>query len=75
MLNPDTCPNYQKEVQNNFDKAYAEINEMDVTYKPFLNKTSSIFNLDPLNMMNITPIYDVLCVDRSLGRQLPSSFS
>ena len=48
---------------------------MDVTYKPFLNKTSSIFNLDPLNMMNITPIYDVLCVDRSLGRQLPSSFS
>jgi len=48
---------------------------MNITYKPFLNKVASIFNLTDLDILGISPIYDTIVVDKFLGRSIPSSFT
>lgn len=49
---------------------------MNLTYAPFMKKLISLFNL-PSNatFQTVSDVYDVLHVDKYLGRPLPANFT
>lgn len=62
----------------NFAKIDDEYKEMMTYYKPFMNKLAGIYNLSASQTSNFETfleIYDVINVDKHLGRPIPSELT
>jgi hypothetical protein len=71
-----TCGNLDALQKYNLQQAHATVDEMNSRYGPFLDSIKATFNLtQPLDIVNMSDLYDTLTVDRFLGKQIPLSES
>ena len=71
------CPNYDVIVQDNLDKYADVVQEMNATYQPFLRRMTTLFNYTLPNntFLGVLRLYDVVNVDKHLGRPFPPGFT
>lgn len=65
------------EEQKNINSQLSTLNEMNLTYYPFMKKVTNIFNVssDKINFWTMSSICGVLNCDQYLGKPFPETFT
>lgn len=71
------CPNYNKYSNQNFERYTEVVNEMNMTYYPLFKRLAPIFNFSvgSSSFYTMLRIWDVINVDKYLGRPLPQGLT
>lgn len=71
------CPNYDKIEAKNFASIPEVVEEMNMTYYPFLKRMAAMFNftIDNKSFLSFTRCFDAASVDMFLGKPLPQGFT
>ena len=70
------CDNLGREQDKNLAEEHATVDEMNSRYQPFLARVAQIFNFtQPINIVNMSDLYDAVTVDRFLGRPVPTALT
>jgi len=72
----EQCGNTGREQDKNLAEEHVSVDEMNVRYRPFLAQVAQIFNLTkPIDIVNMSDLYDAVTVDRFLGRKVPAALT
>ena len=71
------CPRWDNFSQINFQEISDVVEEMKTTYNPFMQKIANMLNFTLTNdsLYQMLRAYDVINVDKHLGRSLPEGFT
>lgn len=70
------CANKDLEFAKNLAAEHATVDEMNSRYQPFLARVASIFNFSkPIDIVNMTDLFDAVTVDRFIGRAVPAALT